>query len=282
MDAPQLFCGDCLEVMAHMPAASVDMVLCDLPYGTTRNKWDATIPFEPLWAEYRRLVRPGGAIVLTAAQPFTSALVMSNPAWFRHEWVWHKNKASGHLNANKRPMRAHEDILVFADRQPFFRPLKSTGHKPGNYAMRSSHGTNYGAAALTEYGGSTERYPQSVLPVPVVNNNDPDKSHPTQKPVALMEYLIKTYTNPGEVVLDNCMGSGTAGVAAANTGRRFVGIEKDPAFFQIAQLRVLAANDNRPSKAEVQPNIIELSKGDTDYVNATAEPIENTTDSATA
>ena len=237
--------GDCLQLMKLISTGSVDMVLCDLPYGTTACKWDTVIPFEPLWVEYRRICKPNAAIVLTASQPFTSALIMSNPAWFRHEWVWQKNKASGHLNAKRRPMRAHEDIVVFSAGRPSYRPQMTTGHKPGNYAKRAKQSDCYGFAEPTEYGGQTERYPQSVQYIPVINNDDPDKVHPTQKPVALMEYLIKTYTNEGDVVLDNCMGSGTTGVACKNTNRRFIGIEKPPKdptavnYFPIAYERII-------------------------------------------
>ena len=233
--------AECLEAMKHLPTGSVDMVLCDLPYGTTQNKWDSVIPFDALWEQYKRVCK--GPVVLTASQPFTSAVVMSNPEWFRHEWVWEKNKASGHLNAKRRPMRAHEDILVFARTQPAYNPQMTDGHRPGNYAKRASQSSNYGAAGSTEYGGSTQRYPRSVLQFPVVNNDDPNKTHPTQKPVALMEYLIRTYTERGQVVLDNTMGSGTTGVACINTGRRFIGIEREANYFDIACERVADADE---------------------------------------
>lgn len=226
--------GDCLEIMAELPAQSVDLVLCDLPYGTTQNKWDSVLPFAPLWAAYNRVC--SGAVVLTASQPFTSALVMSNVDQFKHDWVWRKNKASGHLNANRAPLRAHESVLVFG--AATYNPQKTAGHKPGNYALRRTHTTNYGAQKPTEYGGQTERYPTTIIDCPVVNNDSPERAHPTQKPVALMEYLIRTYTNEGALVLDNCMGSGTTGVACANTGRRFIGIEKDPRYFDIACERI--------------------------------------------
>lgn len=239
--------GDCLELMPRLPAASVDLVLCDLPYGTTQNKWDAVIPFDVLWAEYRQVTKPNAAIVLTAAQPFTSALVMSNPKMFRYSWVWEKNKASGHLSAGNRPMRAHEDVLVFSLGHHDYYPQMTEGHRPGSYAKRGKQSSNYGEAPATEYGGSTLRYPRSVLQFPVVNNDDPERVHPTQKPVALMEYLIRTYTNPGDTVLDNCMGSGTTCVAAVNTGRKFIGIERDPDYFVTAWDRVMAAKQLTPT-----------------------------------
>jgi DNA modification methylase len=229
---------DCFEAMSTLESQSVDMVLCDLPYGTTQNKWDTVLPLDKLWAEYERLLRPTGVVVLTASQPFTSKLVVSKLDWFRYEWVWVKNKSSGHLNAKRKPMRAHEDVLVFSKFAHTYIPQMSQGHKPGNYAKRSSRSTNYGKEIMTEYGGSTLRYPKSTLEISVVNNDDPDKSHPTQKPVELMEYLIRTYTNPNDTVLDNTMGSGTTGVACLHTGRKFLGMETNEKYFQTACTRL--------------------------------------------
>jgi DNA modification methylase len=233
--------GDCLELLCGIADDSVDLVLCDLPYGTTRNKWDSVIPLDLLWAQYKRISR--GPIVLFAAQPFTSALVMSNIDWFRYDLVWRKNKASGHLNAKKLPLRAHESVLVFYEEFGIYNPQMTTGHKPSNYAKRTTQSTNYGAQGSTVYeGGNTERYPNSVIDWPVVNNDDPDRHHPTQKPVGFCEWLVRTFTNEGAVVLDNCMGSGTTGVACAKTGRRFIGMERDPDYFKIASERIRAAH----------------------------------------
>lgn len=229
--------GDCLEVMAQIPDGSVDMVLCDLPYGTTRNHWDSVVPLPELWAEYGRVCR--GPIVLFAAQPFTSALVLSNPRWFRYDLIWRKNKASGHLNAKRMPLRAHESVLVFYEQFGTYNPQKTSGHTPTNYAKRTKHSTNYGAQVDAVYGGgNTDRYPTSVIEWPVLNNDDPERTHPTQKPVGLCEWLIRTYTNEGDTVLDNCMGSGTTGVAAKRLGRSFIGIEKDPEYFRVASDRI--------------------------------------------
>lgn len=234
--------GDCLDLMPRLPAASVDLVLCDLPYGTTQNKWDAVIPFEPLWREYRRVCK--GAIVLTAAQPFTSALVMSNPEMFKWADVWHKTQARGHLNAKIMPLREHEDILVFAvGKVPYFPQLAP---KPKSNQRKFSEARS-GTGSYGDFGLGNHRtipddmsYPRSV--VRVENPNGKERGlHPTQKPVALMEYLIRTYTNEGDTVLDNCMGSGTTCVAAVNTGRKFIGIERDPDYFAIAQARIGAA-----------------------------------------
>lgn len=230
----QLMQGDCLELMASIPDGSVDMVLCDLPYGTTQNKWDSVIPFETLWAHYWRVLKKNGAVVLTAAQPFTSALVMSQPKAFKYQWVWEKSQATGHLNAKHMPMRIHEDVLVFAIGKPIYSPQ---GLEPYNkITRRGNNGTNFGVSGLENFQEFTN-YPRSILRF----KNDSKTKHPTQKPVALMEYLIKTYTNEGETILDNCMGSGTTGVACVNTGRNFIGIERDEKYFQIAQERIANA-----------------------------------------
>lgn len=228
----RLIHGDCLELMRELPDASVDMVLCDLPYGTTQNKWDAVIPFDALWREYERICT--GAIVLTASQPFSSALVMSRADWFRYAWVWEKSAATGHLNAKRMPMKLHEDILVFSKRTA---PYNPQGLVPFNkVTRRGNNGTNFGASGTENFQEFTN-YPRSILRFA----GDPKSVHPTQKPAALMEYLIRTYTNEGDTVLDNCMGSGTTGVACANTGRRFIGMELDADYFEIARKRVETA-----------------------------------------
>jgi site-specific DNA-methyltransferase (adenine-specific) len=221
--------GDCLRLMRELPDASVDMILCDLPYGTTQNKWDSVIPFEPLWVQYKRICK--GAIVLTATQPFTSALVASNSRDFRYEMVWEKSSVTGHLNAHRRPMRTHEDVLVFSDFAP---PYYPQGLKPyGKTKKRGNNGTNFGKSG-TENHQEFTNYPRSIIRIA----NDSKPVHPTQKPVALMEYLILTYTNEGETVMDNCMGSGTTGVACMNTGRKFIGMEQDAKYFDIACDRI--------------------------------------------
>jgi DNA modification methylase len=230
-----LYQGDCLWMMHAIPDASVDLVLCDLPYGTTQNKWDSVISLEPLWAQYKRVCK--GAIVLTAAQPFTSALVMSNLREFRYEWIWEKTAATGFLSAQKNPLKAHENIAVFYKTNPVFNPQKTLGHRIKRSAGVTSHGDNYGlpSSSYKEYD-SSERYPRSVQIF--AKDNRIGSQHPTQKPVALMEYLIRTYTDEGMTVLDNCMGSGTTGVACVNTNREFIGIERDPNYFKIARERI--------------------------------------------
>lgn len=236
----QLIQGDCLKKMKDIPSGSVDMILCDLPYGVTaRNRWDCVIPWEPLWSEYERIAKENAAIVLTAVQPFSSACVLSNPSIFKYEWVWSKTHSTGFLNAKKMPLRSHEQILVFYRKQPTYNPQKTNGHprkvSTAAHKLNCVNTTNYGKHGLTTYD-STERYPKTVL----VFASDKQKSalHPTQKPVALMEYLIRTYTNEGDTVLDNCMGSGTTGVACLRTNRNFIGIEQDQNYFQISSDRL--------------------------------------------
>lgn len=230
--------GDCLEMMKLIPDGSVDMVLCDLPYGTTRNKWDAEIPFESLWTEYQRIRKPSAAIVLTAAQPFTSALVMSNPREFKYQWVWDKVQPTGHLNAKKQPMRRHEDVVVFYAEQPVYNAQLTEGKAIRRTAGKAPQSTNYGHFESVGGDSGTTRQPTTILQVSSGRSPNARTVHPTQKPVALMEYLIRTYTNEGDTVLDNTMGSGTTGVAAANTGRKFIGIERDDKYFAIAQKRI--------------------------------------------
>lgn len=228
--------NDCLIEMESIADQSIDMILCDLPYGTTQNKWDSVIPFEPLWAHYKRICK--GAIVLTAAQPFTSFLITSNPSWFTQHLVWKKNIASNFLNANRQHLMRHEDVIVFSAKQPTFNKQLQQGKPYKNKRNgKDDTGDNYGSIAIrTDTTNEGTRNPISVLEF--------DREvglHPTQKPVALMEYLIRTYTNESDVVLDNCMGSGTTGVACVNTGRHFVGIEKDPEYFRVAKERIEAA-----------------------------------------
>ena len=233
-----LFLGDCLEIMQNLPDSSVDMVLCDLPYGTTQNKWDSVIPFDFLWRAYHRIARPNAAIVLTAANPFTAALITSNLRDFRQSLVWEKNIASNFLNANRQHMMRHEDIVIFYQRLPVFNKQCAVGKPYRNVRTGlDDTGDNYGSInQRIDTVNEGSRNPISILKF--------DREvglHPTQKPVALMDYLIRTYTNEGAVVLDNCMGSGTTGVAAVKANRSFIGIEKDPVYFTIAQQRIADA-----------------------------------------
>lgn len=225
--------GDCLEVMKEIATASVDMILCDLPYGTTQNAWDSIIPLPPLWEQYKRIIKDNGAIVLTAQTPFDKVLGASNLQMLRYEWIWYKNKATGHLNAKKMPLKEHENILVFYKNHPTYNPQNLIKKEIPSARVGRDNGTNYGKSdkdALQEY----ENYPKSILYYESVA----DTIHPTQKPVALFEYLIKTYTKAGEIVLDNCMGSGTTAVAAISCNRNFIGIEKEIKYVELAKERI--------------------------------------------
>lgn len=232
--------GDCLDRMKEIEDGSVDLVLTDPPYGTTACRWDSVIPFEPMWLNVWRVLKPNGVAVFTASQPFTSSLVMSNPDKFKYTWVWEKGAATGHLNAKKQPMRAHEDVVVFCGGTPPYNPIKTTGHIRKTSIKRKDDGDVYGCQSFNSISyDATDRYPRSV--VKLSSDKQTCKLHPTQKPVALMEYLIRTYTNEGETVLDFTMGSGTTGVACIKTNRKFIGIERDETYFNIAKDRIDSA-----------------------------------------
>lgn len=229
--------GDCLELMKDIPDNSIDMILCDLPYGTTQCKWDSIIPFEDLWEQYNRIIKNNGAICLFGQEPFSSTLRLSNLKNFKYDWIWDKVKGTGFLNAKRQPMRNHEIISVFYKKQCTYNPQKTFGHKLKQSYRRKELQTEVYGEMKNDYSySSTERYPRSIQ----VFSTDTQNSslHPTQKPVALCEYLIKTYTNENEIVLDNCMGSGTTGVACVNTNRNFIGIELDKNYFNIAKERI--------------------------------------------
>jgi len=263
----ELYLGDCLVEMNKIAEKSVDLILCDLPYGTTDRKgvqdkgnnrvleWDTVIPLDELWKHYRRVLKPTGSVVLTADQPFTSQLVVSNLEWFKYEWIWKKKKTTGFLHANARPMKETEDILVFsplgasggsvkANKNMTYNPQglieknvkkKNNAKRLGKFLHQPEHmGAGNKLLHETEYEQKYTNYPSEIIEFGL----DKDAVHPTQKPVALMEYLIRTYSNEGETVLDNCMGSGTTGVAAVNCDRNFIGIEMDEQYFKIAQGRI--------------------------------------------
>lgn len=276
-DRYSLFNGDCLQLMRDIPDKSIDMILCDLPYATTQNHWDSLIPLndcilfnnkkiekteyymaqalnglnkkdidtewkknkiDGLWTHYNRIIKDNGAIVLFAQTPFDKVLGNSNLKMLKYEWIWEKTTATGHLNAKKMPMKAHENILVFYKKLPVYNPQKTYGHTPvHSYTKYQDDGSNYGKTAVgISGGGSTERYPRSVQ----VFKTDKQKCalHPTQKPVSLCEFLIKTYTNENDIVLDNTMGSGSIGVASLNLNRRFIGMELEKKYFYIAKNRI--------------------------------------------
>lgn len=241
----KIYNEDCLKGMKRIDSKSVDMILCDLPYGTTQCKWDAVIPFSPLWEQYERVIKDNGAIVLTASQPFTSALVMSNVKMFKYDWVWKKTRVTGVLNAKRQPLRTKEDVLVFCKTTPRYFPqgLVACDKQTGTgVSAAGKQGDATGKITQTESGTYTQtqtNYPRNVIDIASAVNT----VHPTQKPVALFEYLIKTYTNEGEIVLDNCMGSGTTAVACINTNRNFVGFELDNAYFGAASERLRVMRD---------------------------------------
>ena len=230
--------GDCLEMMKTIEDSSIDAIICDLPYGTTRNKWDSIIPLDLLWEQYNRIIKKRGAIVLFAQTPFDKVLGASNLKMLKYEWIWEKDRASGHLNAKKMPMKAHENILVFYKKLPIYNPQKTTGHKPSNVSgKRLKETTNYGKFENLIKGGQTDRYPRSVYKCNVVNSQH-GIVHPTQKPLDLVEMLVKTYTNENDTILDNTMGSGTTMLACKNLNRNGIGIEKDPQYYAVAVARV--------------------------------------------
>ena len=238
--------GDCLELMKDIPNGSVDMVLTDPPYGTTACKWDSVIPFEPMWEQLKRITKPNGAIVFTASQPFTSNLVMSNPKMFKVEWIWEKNAGSNFATVKYMPMKEHESVLVFSNgggKTPYF-PIKEARSKSG-IEMLKSDVISKKSSGFDVYGGANSRgYNTSLTdkqmrcPRSIQKFNRERGLHPTQKPVILLEYLIKTYTQENEVVLDFTMGSGSTGVACVNTNRKFIGIEMDDKYFEIAEKRI--------------------------------------------
>ena len=249
----EVLLGDCLELMKSIPDKSIDMILCDLPYGTTACKWDTRIPLEPLWEQYKRIIKKNGAIVLTASQPFTSVLVMSNIEWFRYEWIWHKNLGGGFATCNQRPMKRHENLLVFYQRRPIYNPqyqeynestkIRFKNGDKVNRAKQFRKSTNQINAGLSLRGFSSfdfkrGKYPESVQYFKSEHIANFNRLHPTQKPVALFEYLIKTYTNEGDLVLDNCAGSGTTGIACKNLKRSYILIEKDENYCKIIQDRL--------------------------------------------
>lgn len=222
----RLFQADCLECMQKFPDESIDMILCDLPYGTTQNKWDSVIPLDKLWAEYKRIVKKNGAIVLTSQGIFTAILILSQPKMFKYKWIWIKSKATNFLNAKKQPLRKHEDICVFYRKQPTYHPQMVQGEPYDKGIRKEQLSGSYGEFSAVHVQSSGQRYPTDVIYFKTAESEGP-VWHSTQKPVSLGRYLIRTYSNPGDLVLDNTFGSGSFLVAALNEGRNFVGIEKN-------------------------------------------------------
>ncbi len=232
--------GDCLELMGNIPDHSVDMVLCDLPYGTTRNQWDSVINLDAMWTQYHRVVTPNGVIALTSQGVFTARLMLSNESMFRYKLVWIKSKATNFLNSKKQPLRKHEDVCIFYADQPIYNPIMSPG-TPYDKGTRKDQDTgSYNKLTPVQIKSDGDRCPTDIIYFKTAESEG-EVFHPTQKPVALCEYLIRTYTDEGMTVLDNCMGSGTTGVAAVQTGRNFIGIEKDEEYYAKAVERISKA-----------------------------------------
>ena len=239
LEINKVHCGDCLDVMSNIPDGSIDMVMADPPYGTTQCKWDSIIPLEPMWNHLNRVIKPNGAIILMAQTPFDKILGASNLPMLKYEWICEKTSATGFFNAKKMPMKAHENALVFYDNLPTYNPQITTGHERKTATKRLVGSDCYGKAFKTTYYDSTKRYPRSVQ----VFSSDKQKSnlHPTQKPVAMMEYFIKTYTNSGDTILDFSAGSGTTAVACCNLHRNFILIEKYLKYCEISNRRIANA-----------------------------------------
>ena len=235
----KIYNEDCLEGMKRIPDKSVDMILCDLPYGTTVCKWDTIIPFEPLWEQYERVIKDGGAIILTASQPFTTKLISSNFDWFKYELIWNKVLPTGFAIAKIQPMKQHENVLVFGKGKVAYNPQMTPRERPRTY--NRTHKNYEGSENLQKHDGKartlTHYYPRSLLEFSNANNKS--KVHPTQKPVALFEYLIRTCTNENETILDNCMGSGTTAIACLNTNRNYIGFELDETYYSLANERIV-------------------------------------------
>ncbi len=235
----QLFNGDCLEVMRGFDDASVDMILCDLPYGTTQNKWDSVIPLDKLWDHYQRIIKPNGVIALTSQGIFTARLILSKENWFRYKFVWVKSKPTNFLNARRQPLRQHEDICVFYGSQPHYRPVMSKGEPYNKGTRKAQYTGSYGDFRPVQVKSDGDRYPTDTLYCKTAESESGGRVwHPTQKPVALARYLIRMFTGEGDVVLDNAFGSGSFLVAAALEGRRFIGIEKNEEVHLFKQNRI--------------------------------------------
>ncbi len=222
----QLFEEDCLDCMKRIPNESIDMILCDLPYGITQNKWDSYIPLDELWEQYKRIIKPNGAIVLTAQGLFTAKLIMSQPQIYKYKWIWEKSKPTNFLNAKKQPLRKHEDVCVFYKKQPTYHPQMTAGTPYDKGVRKNQLSGSYGDFQPVHVSSDGDRYPTDIIYVKTAESEG-EVVHPTQKPIELGRYLIRTYTNPGDIVLDNTFGSGSFLVAALMEGRNFIGIEKN-------------------------------------------------------
>lgn len=252
----QLYNGDCLEIMQKIPNKSIDMILCDLPYGISKCKWDSVIPFEPLWVEYIRIIKDGGAIALFAQEPFATELRHSNLKMFKYDWIWQKPQGTNFLNAKTQPLKNYEIVCIFGKGKVNYRPQMTKG-KP-YISGNGNAGEVYGFRKKVITHNKGTRYPTSIQKFNSVKNNE--RVHATQKPTALLEYLIKTYTDEGATILDNCMGSGSTGVACINTNRDFIGIELDKRYYEIAKQRIKEAEQSKTNKPIFLTKRINLPK----------------------
>lgn len=272
------YLGDCLEVLPTLPEGSVDMILTDLPYGMTQNRWDSVIPFGPMWDAFGRVIRDDGIIALNAGNPFSSALLMSRPEWFRHEWIWAKNKGSNFANTVREPMKDHEHVLIFSPARsgwtynPIRQPREDSGAARVAYPIRApTRSENYGRFMKDSRRLSVMRCPSTVQHWDVEHG-----LHPTQKPVSMCEYLIRTYTDEGMTVLDCCMGSGTTGVAAVRAGRSFIGIERDPTYYEAACDRISGAGPRAlPGYRSITDYIEEGSRWSSDLTPSPSATVAN-------
>lgn len=240
MDVNKIYQGDCLEIMKSISDKSIDMILCDLPYGTTKNEWDCVIPFDLLWKQYERIIKDHGCIALWAQAPFDKLLVCSNLKVYRYEWIIKKTKGTGFLNANKMPLKYHETVQIFYKRLPFYNPQMTIGHSQvHSYTKRKGDGDCYGKTRVISGGGSTSRYPKDILEFSW--DTQKEALHPSQKPLAAIEY-INTYTRENDVILDNCIGSGTTAIGCIKTKRKYIGIEKEKKYVDIANQRISRLN----------------------------------------
>ena len=265
----RLFEGDCLEYMKEIPDGSVDMILCDLPYGMTQNKWDSYIPLDKLWEQYNRIIKTNGAIVLTSNGVFTAKLILSQPNIYKYKWVWEKSKPTNFLNAKKQPLRKHEDVCVFYKKQPVYHPQMTKGEPYDKGKRKNQQCGNYGEFESVHVASDGERYPTDIIYVKTAESEGP-VLHPTQKPIELGRYMVRTYTNPGDIVLDNTFGSGSFLVAALMEGRNFIGIEKneDVALFKreeidyidVAKKRLFLAWEGLDKKTKKHIDIQNLIK----------------------
>lgn len=265
----KLLQGDCLELMNKIPNKSLDMIFTDLPYGTTNCKWDSIISLDKLWKHYNRIIKDNGVILLFAQTPFDKVLGASNLKMLKYEWIWEKTQATGHLNAKKMPMKAHENILVFYKKLPTYNPQMTEGHTPihsyTKYVSTQNNTEIYNKMNKEiSGGGETTRYPRSVIQF--ASDKQTCHLHPTQKPLALCEYMIRTYTNENDLILDSCMGSGTTGVAALNLNRRFIGIELDEMYFNVAKQRIEKTIDDNFKKLQKAPQHIVNNKDKIYYI----------------